>query len=310
MRSGFPHRLLTSPFFFHDLHINCPNMPAEHPLAVVHDQQQDQPAQQIKFCSLCHSTLADNPSIFLPDADVLVCQTCREHILRTPRPSQQLPTLQPVVVAQQDQRPSRLDSYHINRPPPVHDVASRRPPLSEISPSSQISDSTTTSQALAFPGSSAQHDGGLSYPHAVAGPSSSQQSPQQHHQLPTHSQTSSSRIPVNTSTGSLKIATSHAAVSTPPSISALSTCVAQRPQQHHSRSQPHLDPLADITRLRVRSQGYHCLYPGATFDGTQKSGRNSYEVNVTIVVRRTYVSHRALANDLAFPALPVYLSGR
>ncbi|KAF9265496.1 hypothetical protein L218DRAFT_860251, partial [Marasmius fiardii PR-910] len=42
-------------------------------------------------------------------------------------------------------------------------------------------------------------------------------------------------------------------------------------------------PLTDITHLRVRPQGHHCLYPGATFQGTQKSGRNSYEVNVTIV---------------------------
>jgi len=33
----------------------------------------------------------------------------------------------------------------------------------------------------------------------------------------------------------------------------------------------------------VRSQGHHCLFPGATFQGTQKSGRNSYDVNVTIV---------------------------
>jgi len=45
------------------------------------------------------------------------------------------------------------------------------------------------------------------------------------------------------------------------------------------------DPSVDITRLRVRSQGCHCLYPGATFKGTQKSGRNSYDVTVTIVVR-------------------------
>jgi len=43
------------------------------------------------------------------------------------------------------------------------------------------------------------------------------------------------------------------------------------------------DPLVDITRIRVRSQGHHCLYPGASFQGTQKSGRNSYDVNVTIV---------------------------
>ena len=44
------------------------------------------------------------------------------------------------------------------------------------------------------------------------------------------------------------------------------------------------DPLTDITRLRIPSRGHHCLYPGAEFQGTQKSGRNSYDVNVTIVV--------------------------
>jgi hypothetical protein len=44
------------------------------------------------------------------------------------------------------------------------------------------------------------------------------------------------------------------------------------------------NPLMDITRLRVRSPTHHCLYPGATFTGTQKSGRSSYDVNVTIVV--------------------------
>ncbi|KAF7294822.1 hypothetical protein MIND_01020100 [Mycena indigotica] len=43
------------------------------------------------------------------------------------------------------------------------------------------------------------------------------------------------------------------------------------------------DPLLDITRLRVRAQAHHCLHPGASFQGTQKSGRNSYDVNVTIV---------------------------
>ncbi|KAG6335583.1 hypothetical protein ID866_3499 [Astraeus odoratus] len=63
---------------------------------------------------------------------------------------------------------------------------------------------------------------------------------------------------------------------------------------HHARSspvrtesdydrEPSPDPSIDITRLRVRSQSCHCLYPGATFNGTQKSGRNSYDVTVTIV---------------------------
>lgn len=51
-----------------------------------------------------------------------------------------------------------------------------------------------------------------------------------------------------------------------------------------SHSSP--DPLIDITHIRVRSQGHHCLHPGAVFQGTQKSGRNSYDVTVNIVVCR------------------------
>jgi len=50
---------------------------------------------------------------------------------------------------------------------------------------------------------------------------------------------------------------------------------------YHSSLSP--DPLIDITRLRVRSQGQYCLYPGASFQGTQKSDKNSYDVTVTIV---------------------------
>ncbi|KAJ7632751.1 vacuolar import and degradation protein-domain-containing protein [Roridomyces roridus] len=59
--------------------------------------------------------------------------------------------------------------------------------------------------------------------------------------------------------------------------------VSPRPQYSPARSPTKGDPLADITRLRVRAQTHHCLYPGASFQGTQKSGRNSYDVTVTIV---------------------------
>lgn len=57
----------------------------------------------------------------------------------------------------------------------------------------------------------------------------------------------------------------------------------QKETRHETTYSP--NPLVDITRLRVRSPTHHCLYPGATFTGTQKSGRSSYDVNVTIVVR-------------------------
>jgi len=58
---------------------------------------------------------------------------------------------------------------------------------------------------------------------------------------------------------------------------------SQKESRHEATYSP--NPLVDITRLRVRSPTHHCLYPGATFTGTQKSGRSSYDVNVTIVVR-------------------------
>jgi len=78
---------------------------------------------------------------------------------------------------------------------------------------------------------------------------------------------------------------------------------------HHPAAHP--DPLVDITRLRVRSQGHHCLYPGAIFQGTQKSGRNSYDVSVTIVDVDFSLSHlcgylriRGLTDD--WPELTTY----
>ena len=77
--------------------------------------------------------------------------------------------------------------------------------------------------------------------------------------------------------------TAHKIVSQPPAPSLSSTAAYQR---RNNRTYISPSPLTDITHLRVRSQGNHCLYPGATFQGTQKSGRNSYEVNVTIVVRK------------------------
>lgn len=80
----------------------------------------------------------------------------------------------------------------------------------------------------------------------------------------------------------------------PPSPSQASSCYFPSPPKssdrtsHSSRdvdaaySDP--DPLVDITRLRMRPRGFRCLQPGATFKGVQKSGRSSYEVNVTLLV--------------------------
>ncbi|KZT26421.1 hypothetical protein NEOLEDRAFT_1132477 [Neolentinus lepideus HHB14362 ss-1] len=59
--------------------------------------------------------------------------------------------------------------------------------------------------------------------------------------------------------------------------------VSGGPNRTSSSSTLTPDPLVDITHLRVRSRGCHSLYPGALFQGTQKSGRNSYDVTVNIV---------------------------
>jgi hypothetical protein len=45
-----------------------------------------------------------------------------------------------------------------------------------------------------------------------------------------------------------------------------------------------IDPLVDITRLRVRSTGIGCLNPGETFQGIQTNQGKEHEVSVTIMV--------------------------
>lgn len=45
-----------------------------------------------------------------------------------------------------------------------------------------------------------------------------------------------------------------------------------------------LDPLVDISRLRVRSTGIGCLNPGETFQGIQTNQGKEHEVSVTIMV--------------------------
>lgn len=71
------------------------------------------------------------------------------------------------------------------------------------------------------------------------------------------------------------------------------------------------DPLAELSRLRNPPKGRGCLYPGATFNGTQKSGRNSYDVTVRVVNVDLEASHlcgylniRGLTED--WPELTTY----
>jgi hypothetical protein len=64
-----------------------------------------------------------------------------------------------------------------------------------------------------------------------------------------------------------------------------------RPKQAPKRQEQAPDPFVDITRLRVRSRGSHCLYPGASFQGIQRSGNSTYDVSVQILVREPHAAH-------------------
>lgn len=71
------------------------------------------------------------------------------------------------------------------------------------------------------------------------------------------------------------------------------------------------DPRRDISKMRCLSRGRGCLFPGSTFNGTQKSGRMSYDVTVQIVNVDMASSHlcgylniRGLTDD--WPELTTY----
>ncbi|KAG7092586.1 hypothetical protein E1B28_008929 [Marasmius oreades] len=97
-----------------------------------------------------------------------------------------------------------------------------------------------------------------------------------------HEREISSSFPSKPSLPTGNVTTPSVVISQNP-VSSSSSPATTSYQRRNNRASLSPSPLTDITHLRVRSQGYHCLYPGATFQGTQKSGRNSYEVNVTIV---------------------------
>ena len=74
------------------------------------------------------------------------------------------------------------------------------------------------------------------------------------------------------------------------------------------------DPLVDITRLRMRPKGFRCLQAGSTFKGVQKSGRSSYDVNVTLLVstacRSTFHALHSKLTMLFVYVLPSSLTER
>ncbi|OSD01544.1 hypothetical protein PYCCODRAFT_1452632 [Trametes coccinea BRFM310] len=306
-------------------------MPAEHPIpALLDSQQPDQPqSQQVKLCLACRSPLAaaDAPSAatapFLFHHDVqedspvettLVCASCRSRLAPPARDREDMfaeverqllrraASLQPA-----GNEAALHDSLHVSAhpQPPSPLLDHPCPPQDLLMEASPAPASATAATSSPRPFSSSTGDA------APCPPSPAH--PARFDKLPATAISS----PVLARPTLTPIDTSHASSSQAPTAqprpdqAAASQASGSRQRPSLVPSSPAPDPLLDITRLRVRSQGHHCLYPGATFQGTQKSGRNSYDVNVTIVDVDFASSHlcgylriRGLTDD--WPELTTY----
>lgn len=284
-------------------------MPSEQPAPVVHAPPLDVQQPQAKFCSLCHSALSDAaaaPAFHLL-ADALVCPPCRDGIRSTRQPRQ--PAISSPSAEQRSYRLALDGSASNNNVyrahPPPHEASSpqttRRIQDNTHFQSSQPA-SAQHGHQQALPTAAVSLNGlghrQLSSGGHIAASSIESTSnvtrPFQHLQLPpltigttSHSNNASSSSVARTHSSQ---ATSSSSYYTPAPLPQ----VQQSRRPHHTLARPmHVsDPLVDITRLRVRSQVHQCLYPGATFEGTQKSGRNSYDVTVTVVVSIALSLHR------------------
>lgn len=234
-------------------------MPVSPTILPLHQDSYPQP--QVKLCSSCRSPLSldQDPALFFPDSDandhLMLCRPCKERYLQTIQQQSHDPAQYPAIA--QDSYP--LHSYS---PHPTNNDAPRAStidssvleptPMTESSPSAQppthISPSDRPSPAKLA-----------------------------HESIVTSAPSKRAKLAI---TASLTPDGLRSAVSSTHSASPLMRS-SDTPLQHS----PAPDPSVDITRIRIRSQGHHCLYPGATFQGTQKSGRNSYDVTVSIVVR-------------------------
>ncbi|KAG1754586.1 vacuolar import and degradation protein-domain-containing protein [Suillus lakei] len=224
-------------------------MPVENTYSVIADQIPAEAVQATKYCLSCNHPLVDSSNAVLMQDDHdsnTICAWCRD----------MQPPTQPDddVGASFVRAPLPTISTQLNSAPLVHitdqGIFSDYMDMDDVhTPSSTVSSLCTPSSVPSCP----------------------------------HSMYSQSTIPATPKPAALSIHT-HATTSSRPlshqSRNNASTD-SRSPRLNTSYASP--NPLLDITHIRVRSQGHHCLYPGAVFQGTQKSGRNSYEVNVNIV---------------------------
>jgi len=229
-------------------------MPVENPCSVIPDQTPAETAQATKYCSSCSHPLVDSSSAMLVQDDQdsnTVCVWCRNTQLQIQGHNtftdDAIDT--PLIRATLPTISTRVD-----RVPPV-----RIPDEGIFGDSMDMDEVPTSNSTISSPCT----------PMSVL------------------SSAPTIHLPPNTLSTTKLVALSIHPHSTIPSRlvshqSRKNTSTDTPYHSHASHSSP--DPLVDITHIRVRSQGHHCLYPGAVFQGTQKSGRNSYDVTVNIVV--------------------------
>jgi hypothetical protein len=236
-------------------------MPSEHIYPTINEQsQQDHTQAQVKLCLICHGTLtveSANATFFDPNDATNVCTSCRDQLL-----SERLG------LGETYGHPDLIESDVVSQVHPMQDtilssrilthIHDERPLAVDIN--MLVEPSSPDTQSLIAPDV-------MTSSHRLP---SSQTSSTNKHTIP--------RTTCNTNVPSTSIFQSQSRA-----MSTTGTSSTHFRSKSFATSSP--DPLVDITRIRVRSQGHHCLYPGASFQGTQKSGRNSYDVNVTIVVR-------------------------
>jgi hypothetical protein len=223
------------------------------------------PQPQVKLCSSCRSPLSSDQdtAYFFPDSDasdhLMLCRPCKErYLLQTIQ--QQIHDLSQYSAISQDPPPLhpyplQLTSNDAPHAPTLDGSIPEPAPMMESSPSEQLSTHISPSDRPSPP--------------KVA-----------HESLVSSVPSKRAKLAISAPVAPGAPDGLRSAVSPTHSVSP-SVRSSHTPLQHS----PTPDPSVDITRIRVRSQGHHCLYPGATFQGTQKSGRNSYDVTVSIVVR-------------------------
>ncbi|KAF8637337.1 hypothetical protein AX17_002838 [Amanita inopinata Kibby_2008] len=228
-------------------------MPAGHPLPALHDPPQPQHSpQQVEVCAKCQSTVPHTSfPLTIPEAVAVVCTGCGE-LLSSLAPDLATGTDSPDLandINDTDAAFARLQTWD--------DVS----PLQSTRHTPDLDDSSLISDALGLRISDEDSES-CDKP---AKPSASSRKPLS----PCNTICIPSTAPVAPTHSNTTV---HRLATTP--------VIESRRQTNRSTSP---DPLADITRLRIRTSTHHCLYPGATFVGTQKSGRSSYDVTVTVV---------------------------